>query len=135
MPIKIKYDDPIRLLELTTQAPKTLEDADITTIGQLLDRDRDYIAGLHGMGASRLADIERALEERGLAFGTPLFNPSVYRVCKQCPACPECSMPRATEARQVVVDYRSRYKHANAAGDPCDDCDTHHRALFAGAAA
>lgn len=130
-----KYDDPISTLTLTTQAPKTLAEAGITTVGQLLDRDREAIAALSGMGASRLADIDRALEERGLSFGRPLFNPSVYQVCKTCPTCPNCGMPRATEARQVVADYRGRYTHANALGDPCAGCDTHHRQLVAVAAA
>lgn len=129
------YDAPISLLGLTTQAPQTLADAGIKTVGQLLDHNREAIADLRGMGAGRLADIEAALDKRGLTFGKPLYNPSKYRVCKACPACPHCSMPRATEARQVVVDYRGRHKHANAQGDPCNDCDAHHQALLAGAAA
>lgn len=131
----IKYNDPIGVLELATQAPKTLAEAGITSVGQLLDRSHDNIASLRGMGASRLADIERALDERGLSFGRPLFNPNVYQVCTRCPACPDCGQPRATKARQVVEDYRGRYKHANAPGNPCDDCDTHHRQLVAVAAA
>lgn len=127
----IRYDDPISTLELSTQAPKTLAEAGITTLGQLLDYRRELIAGLPGMGASRLTDIERALEERGLAFGKPLLDLGKYRVCTACPSCPDCGMPRATETRQVVVDLRGRYKHQNAPGEPCDDCDKHHRALFA----
>lgn len=131
----IKYDDLISTLKLTTQAPKTLAEAGITTVGQLLDREREDIAKLSGMGASRLADIDRALDERGLSFGKPLFNPSIYLVCTGCPTCQYCGMPRATGARQVVTDYRGRYKHTNAAGDPCDSCDQHHRDLVADAAA
>lgn len=131
----IKYDDPISKLELATQAPKTLAEAGITTIGQLLDRSHEDIAGLRGMGSSRLAELENALESRGLFFGRPLFNPSIYQVCQSCPACPECGMPRATDAKQVVQDYRGRYKHVTAPGDPCDGCDEHHRALVATAAA
>ncbi|HEY3477501.1 MAG TPA: DNA-directed RNA polymerase subunit alpha C-terminal domain-containing protein [Streptomyces sp.] len=130
----IKYDDLISVLKLTTQAPKTLSEAGITTVGQLLDRDRETIAGLSGMGASRLADVDRALEERGLAFGRPLFNPNVYQVCTTCSACLVCGLPRATEARQAVVDYRGRYKHANVPGEPCAGCNDHHRQLFAAAA-
>ena len=130
----ITYDTGIVHLKLTTQAPKTLAEAGITTIGQLLDRDREAIAGLRGMGASRMADIERALEERGLAFGKPLVNLGKYQVCKTCQTCTDCEMPRATSAQQVVTDYRGRYKHANAPGEPCDSCNQHHRALFATAA-
>jgi hypothetical protein len=40
-------------------------------------------------------------------------------------------MPRATEAKQVVTNYRGRAKHVTAEGDPCDDCDTYHRDLVA----
>jgi len=131
----IKYDDPISALGLTTQAPKTLAEAGITTVGQLLDTKPQIIADLKGMGASRLADLEQALSVHGLRLGKPLPNLGAYRTCKSCPACPECGMPRATDAKQVVVDYLGRYKHQNAAGDPCDNCDTHHRELFAASTA
>lgn len=130
-----KYDDPIAKLKLATQAPKSLAEAGITTIGALLDRSRDDIAQLRGMGASRLTDLDTALEERGLSFGRPLFNPNIYQVCKTCPTCETCGMPRATEAKNVVVDHRGRAKHANTSGDPCDGCDTHHRELVAATAA
>lgn len=128
-----RYDDAISTLKLTTQAPKTLAEAGIRTVGQLLDRAREDVARLPGMGASRLTDIERGLEELGLSFGKPLFNPNIYQVCTACPTCPDCGMPRATDARQVVADYRDRYKHANAVGDPCSGCDQHHRALVTAA--
>jgi len=131
----IRYDDPISALELTTQAPKVLAEAGITTVGQLLDTKPQIIADLKGMGASRLADIEQALSVHGLRLGMPLPNLGAYRTCKTCPACPECGMPRATEAKQVVVDLRGRAKHVTAPGDPCDGCDTHHRELFAAAPA
>lgn len=131
----IRHDTPIAQLGLTTQAPKTLAEAGITTVGQLLDCKRDAVAKLHGMGAGRLADIDRALEEHGLSFDKPLPNLSQYVTCKTCPACPECGMPRATEPKYVVVNYRGLYKHVTAPGDPCDGCDQHHRALFTGAAA
>lgn len=131
----INYETPITELGLTTQAPKTLAEAGITTVGQLLDRDHADIAGLRGMGTSRLADIENALEEHWLSFGKPLVNLSVYPVCKKCPTCPDCGLPRATSARNVVVDLRGRAKHTTVAGDPCDDCDKHHRELVAARAA
>lgn len=132
--MRILYETPISGLGLTTQAPKALAEAGITTVGQLLDYKRDTIAELRGMGASRIADIERALAEHGLSFGKPLVNLGEYATCKTCPACPECGMPRATEAKQVVVDYRGRYRHTTAPGDPCDDCNQHHRELVAAAA-
>ena len=130
----IKHETPISELGLTTQAPKTLAEAGITTVGQLLDAKPQAIADLRGMGASRLADIERALEEHGLCLGKPLVNLGAYATCKACPACPDCGMPRATDAKQVVVDLRGRAKHAQAADDPCNGCDTHHRQLVATAA-
>lgn len=131
----IKYETPISELGLTTQAPKTLAEAGITTVGQLLDAKPQHIADLRGMGASRLADIERALGEHGLRLGKPLPDLGAYATCKRCPACPDCGVPRATDAKQVVVDLRGRAKHAQAVGDPCDECDTHHRQLVAAAAA
>lgn len=130
----IRYETPISELGLTTQAPKNLADFGITTVGQLLDRKRAAIAGVPGLGLSRLADIERALAEHGLALGKPLPNLGAYLTCKQCPACPDCGMPRATEARNVVVDLRGRAKHVQAPGEPCDNCDTYHRKLVATAA-
>jgi len=133
--MNIRHDTPISKLGLTTQAPKVLAEARITTVGQLLDSTRESIAELHGMGASRLADLEHALAEHGLSLGKPLPNLGQYATCKTCPACPECGMPRATEAKQVIGDFRGRYRHATAPGDPCDNCDKHHRALFAAAAA
>lgn len=130
----IKHETPISELGLTTQAPKTLAEAGITTVGQLLDAKPQRIADLRGMGASRLADIERALGEHGLRLGKPLPDLGAYATCKRCPACPDCGMPRATEARNVVVDLLGRAKHAQAVGDPCDDCDQYHRELVATAA-
>lgn len=131
----IKYETPISELGLTTQAPKMLAEAGITTVGALLDTRPQIIADLKGMGTSRLADIENALAMHGLRLGKPLPNLGAYLTCKACPACPDCGMPRATEAKQVVVDYLGRYKHITAPGDPCDGCDEHHRELVAVTAA
>jgi predicted RecB family nuclease len=132
----ITYHTPISELGLTTQAPKTLAEAGITTVGQLLDHTRDTIAELHGMGAGRLADIERALAEHRLSFGTPLPDLSRYATCKTCPACPECGNPRAQSARSVVTDLHGRAVHiGHRVGPVCDGCDRYHRALFAAVAA
>jgi len=87
------------------------------------------------MGDSRMTDLDRALQLRGLWYGKPIPEHGTYGTCTSCPACPDCGMPRATEAKQVVVDLRGRAKHVTAPGDPCDDCDTHHRELVASAAA
>lgn len=131
----VEYDTSIPELNLTTQAPKTLAEAGITTVGQLLERRRSDVAKLRGMGESRLADLDRALQLRGLWYGKPFPEHGIYPTCKACPVCPDCGMPRATEARNVVVDMVGRAKHATAAGDPCDGCDKHHRALVAAASA
>lgn len=127
----IRYETPIAELGLTTQAPKALAEAGITTVGALLNAKPGHIADLRGMGTSRLADIENALAKHGLCLGKPLPNLGVYPTCKTCPACETCGMPRATEAKNVTVDYRGRAKHAQAPGDPCDDCDQYHRQLIA----
>lgn len=131
----LTYATPISALSLTTQAPKILAEAGITTVGALLDAKPGHIADLHGMGASRLADIERALAEHGLALGKPLPNLSAYPTCKSCPKCEDCGMPRATTAKNVVVDLHGRAKHVQASGNPCDDCNKYHRDLVATAAA
>lgn len=131
----VTYDTPIAELKLTTQAPKTLAEHSITTVGRLLQHRRSEVAALHGMGDSRLADIDRALQLRGLWYGKPFPDLGFYTTCKRCPACPDCGMPRATSARNVVVDLRGRAKHATAVGKPCDDCDQHHRQLVTAAAA
>ena len=132
-PTAITLNSPISALGLTTQAPRSLAEAGITTVGRLVARDREQIAALRGMGASRMTDVDDALARYGLTFGT---RPpaATYGTCKLCPVCGDCGMPRAMEAKHVVVDYRGRAKHVTAPGDPCDYCDTHHRQLVANAA-
>lgn len=132
----ITYDSPISVLDLSTQAPRILAEAGIATIGALLDRSAEDIAELHGMGDTRFAELEDALSYLGLAFGRPLPDLGRYKLCTACPACPECGNPRADSARNVVVDLAGRASHIGRRDTPtCDDCDQHHRALFAGVAA
>lgn len=126
---------PITDLGLTTQAPKHLADEGITTVGQLILRRRSAIAGLRGMGETRMADLDRALQLRGLCYGKPIVVHAEWPTCTECPACPDCGMPRATDARNVVGDWRGRAKHATAPGEPCDGCDAYHRQLVGTAAA
>lgn len=130
----VTTDTRITDLGLTTQAPKNLADEGITTVGQLIRRRRSEIAGLRGMGDSRLADLDRALQLRGLWYGKPIVEHGTYATCTACPPCQDCGMPRATEARNVVVDWRGHAKHVTAPGDPCHECDAYHRGLVATAA-
>lgn len=131
----VTADTPIADLGLTTQAPKNLDAEGITTVGQLLTYRRFAIAEIRGMGESRMADLDRALQLSGLWYGQPLVVHGTYLTCTACPACTDCGMPRATEAKHVVVDWRGRAKHSTAPGDPCDGCDAYHRELVATAAA
>lgn len=130
----ITNETPISELGLTTQAPKNLADDGITTVGQLLTYRRSAVAKIRGMGDTRMADLDRALQLRGLWYGKPIPVHGTYPTCTACPACPDCGMPRATEAKSVVVDLRGRDKHITAPGEPCDNCDTYHRQLVANAA-
>lgn len=130
----ITNDTPIAELKLTTQAPKNLADEGITTVGQLLAYRRSEVAAIRGMGDTRMADLDRALQVRGLWYGKPIAVHGTYPTCTACPPCETCGMPRAREAKHVVVDFLGRAKHETAPGDPCDGCDTYHRQLAANAA-
>lgn len=100
----ITTDTPIAELKLTTQAPKNLAEVGITTVGQLLEHRRSEIAGLRGMGDSRMTDLDRALQLRGLWYGKPIPEHGTYASCTACPTCADCGMPRAMEAKHVVTD-------------------------------
>lgn len=129
----LRFDSPVTELGCTTQAPKALHDAGIDTIGQLIGLTEDNAAEIKGLGEYRLGDVKAAMVKHGLRFATDLF---ITRRCAHCPRCPECGNPRATEPKQVVVDVTGRYRHHGYELMPtCDNCDTHHRSLFSGAAA
>lgn len=124
----LRFDSPVTELGCTTQAPKALRDAGIDTIGQLISLTEDNAAEIKGLGDYRLADVKAAMVKNRLRFSDDVF---VNR-CTNCPRCPGCGNPRATAAKQVYVDVAGRYKHCGYELLPtCDDCDAHHRSLFA----
>lgn len=129
----LRFDSPVAELGCTTQAPKALRDAGFDTIGQLIALTEAAAAQIKGLGDYRLADVKAAMTKNGLRFVPDAFS---ARRCTSCPQCPECGNPRATRSGQVVVDVAGRYKHHGHELMPtCDNCDAHHRSLFAGAAA
>lgn len=119
-------------LEFTTAAPKILAQHNILTIGNLLNSERAKLAKIDGMGAARMKDIDRVLERHGLTFSkNSKENHGFVIVCRDCPTCPQCGNPRATTCRAVARGVDGRYKHHGFQATPtCDDCNTHHRALF-----
>lgn len=64
----VGYDSPITDLGLTTQAPKALAEAGITTVAQLLAAGRNRIEQLRGMGNARLHDIDDAIARHRLTW-------------------------------------------------------------------
>jgi len=128
----LRFDSPIAELGCTTEAPKALHGAGIDTIGQLIALTEDNAKQIKGLGEYRLADVKAAMAKNRLRFATA---PLIARRCDDCPVCPGCGNPRATEPKQVVADVAGRFKHTGEEVLPtCDDCDAHHRSLFAGAA-
>lgn len=133
MPTTFVTDPNTELTELglITQAPKALAAAGITTIGNLLNKTRAQIAALDGMGASRMADIDAMLKRHELAFHGNPGGRGIIMTCRDCPTCPQCGNPRATQARAVAIGIDGRYKHLGFQQNPtCDGCDAHHRSLF-----
>jgi hypothetical protein len=134
--MSITVDTSIAELKLTTQAPKNLADEGITTVGQLLAYKRSAVTKIRGMGEARMADLDRALQLRGLWYGKPIPVHAQYNTCSDCPVCPDCGNPRATSARNVAVGLDGRAAHiGHRVGPVCEGCDTHHRQLVAASVA
>jgi hypothetical protein len=119
---------------METQAPKTLREAGIDTVGQLLAHTRDQIRALTGMGAARMAAVDAVFGARGLVYGRPTIPTGTPPPsCTVCPRCPDCGNPRAQRYPAVAVDLYGRAVHmGHRVGPVCDACDAHHRALAAG---
>lgn len=129
--VELAADSPVTDLGLTTQAPKTLAEAGITTVEQLLARTREEIAALRGMGARRLADLDTVMAGHRLVYGLPLERRIGGAVCKTCERCLDCGNSRADDRRHVAVDLSGRASHlGHRVGPTCSGCDAHHRALF-----
>lgn len=56
------------LAELSAPARRALENAGITTLARLAKHSKKEVLSLHGVGASTLPTLERALKAQGLAF-------------------------------------------------------------------
>lgn len=129
--MSLTADSPIADLGMTTQAPRSLAEAGIDTVEQLLTHTRDDIAALKGMGARRLADLDTVMAAHRLAYGQPFERRTSAPVCKTCERCPDCGNPRADDRRHVATDLYGRASHlGHRVGPTCSGCDRHHRGLF-----
>lgn len=129
--MSLTADSPITDLGMTTQAPKTLAEAGIDTVEQLLTHTRDEIAVLRGMGARRLADLDTVMGKHRLVYGQPFERRVADPVCTSCAPCSDCGNPRADDRRHVVTDLTGRASHlGHRVGPTCAGCDRHHRGLF-----
>lgn len=129
--MSIEAQSPLDELGFTTQAPKTLAAAGITTVEQLLALTRAAVAALNGMGAARLADVDTVLDGHGLAYGTSFTRRSYSPGCTVCRRCPQCGNPRADDRRHVGTDWTGRASHlGHRLGPTCEGCHNHHLALF-----
>jgi hypothetical protein len=129
--VSISAETPLAELGFTTQAPKTLAAADVSTVEQLLGLTRDAVAALRGMGAARLADVDAVMAAHRLVYGQPFEQRVAGPACKACPRCPECGNPRADDRRHVATDWTGRASHlGHRVGPTCGTCHDHHRALF-----
>ncbi|MEY9904368.1 putative RecB family nuclease [Catenulispora sp. MAP12-49] len=129
--MSIEAQSPLAELGFTTQAPKTLAAAGVTTVEQLLAQTRDAIAALRGMGAARLADIDTVMAAHRLVYGQPFEQRKAGSGCKTCRRCPECGNPRADDRRHVATDWTGRASHiGHRLGPTCEGCHAHHLTLF-----
>ena len=129
--MSLTADSPIADMGLTTQAPKTLANAGIETVAQLLAHGRAELAALKGMGARRLADLDAVMAGHRLVYGQPIERRTGGAICPTCKRCPECGNSRADDRRHVATDLYGRASHlGHRVGPTCAGCDTHHRALF-----
>jgi len=62
------YDLPIDMLDLTTRTYNALKRADITKIGQILEKDDKALASIRNFGAKSVEELKDKLRERG--YGT-----------------------------------------------------------------
>jgi DNA-directed RNA polymerase subunit alpha len=59
------YDTPIDVLDLTTRTYNALKRADITRIGQILDKDEKALANIRNFGQKSVEELRDRLRERG----------------------------------------------------------------------
>jgi hypothetical protein len=129
--VELAADSLITDMGLTTQAPKSLADAGIGTVEQLLAHTRGALAAMRGMGAKRMADLDAAMAAYRLVYGRPFGRRTADPVCGTCRRCPDCGNSRADDRRHVATDLYSRASHlGHRVGPTCAGCDTHHRSLF-----
>ena len=59
---------PLSELEIDQRACNLLQEAEITTLGQLLDRPREELLDIHGFGGKTLSKVEERLKELGYSL-------------------------------------------------------------------
>ncbi len=65
------YDTPIEVLDLTTRTFNALKRADITRIGQILEKDERALASIRNFGQKSVEELRERLRERGYIEDTP----------------------------------------------------------------
>ncbi|MBC8328729.1 MAG: DNA-directed RNA polymerase subunit alpha [Planctomycetes bacterium] len=64
-------NEPIERLELSTRARNCLDTAGITTLGDLVHRNKDDLLAIKNLGQTVLTEIEKKLAELDLSIGMP----------------------------------------------------------------
>ena len=64
-PLPEQYDTPLEELNLSTRSYNSLRRAGIFTLGQLIEKSRDGLPPLPGLGAKSRAEVEELLEKMG----------------------------------------------------------------------
>ena len=65
------YDTPIDVLDLTTRTFNALKRADITRLGQILEKDERALASIRNFGQKSVEELRERLRERGYIEDTP----------------------------------------------------------------
>jgi DNA-directed RNA polymerase subunit alpha len=60
-----QYDTPLEELNLSTRSYNSLRRAGIFTLGQLMEKGRDGLPPLPGLGAKSRAEVEELMEKLG----------------------------------------------------------------------
>jgi DNA-directed RNA polymerase subunit alpha len=64
-PLPEQYDTPLEELNLSTRSYNSLRRAGIFTLGQLIEKSREGLPPLPGLGAKSRTEVEELLEKMG----------------------------------------------------------------------
>jgi DNA-directed RNA polymerase subunit alpha len=78
MEVNRKLQQSLADLDLSVRASNCLESAQIRTVAELVQKTEDELLGLRAFGRTSLREVEKKLEEMGLALGMPV--PDAFRI-------------------------------------------------------